>query len=124
MKKLLLSFLFFSLSTIIVFATGSRDEDHLDNEIVELDSSKSKIDRSVNMVVCTIDRAVGTISVQYGGIGMPIINVYDSNGRLYSCYYGFTSSGTIIIELPYEEGVYQISVQSNVYLGVGTFAVY
>lgn len=122
MKKLFLLVLIIITNTIVLFSANIRDKET--QEEVKIESSTAQNDRSSGRVICLISRYTQVLEVNYHGIGLPIIYIYDCCGNLYDCQLGTMNSGKLFFDLPKEEGNYQIVIQSDLYFGVGGFLIY
>lgn len=120
MKKLLILGLLLIFNVPSVFA--SADEDN--KEDVKIETSTAEKERSLNQVACFLYRDKRILEVHYEGIGIPVVTISDYFGNIYSQKSGFVNYGIISLDLPIEEGAYQIEIQSSSYKGTGTFVVY
>ena len=91
---------------------------------IETNNGTLEFERSLFVLDCFIDRNDGKIYVNYAGIGVPTIYIYDENGTLYCNHYISISPRIAIIDLPSRLGLYQIIIQSDVFFGIGTFSIY
>lgn len=124
MKRFFLTFLV-SVSIIqVVFPYENKVSDE-DKEYVKIDKEKEngEFERSVLMVECYIDRVANIIELEYSGIGIPVVYVCNFYGNVSDCKYGTTDFGAIVMNLPSVRGMYRIIVESNIYRGIGTFAI-
>ena len=101
-----------------------KDDDEKEKIDIETNNGTLEFERSLFVLDCFIDRNDGKIYVNYAGIGVPTIYIYDENGTLYSNHYISISPRIAVIDLPSRLGLYQIIIQSDVYLGIGTFYIY
>ena len=121
MKRILLLLVLVSFYSSL-FSAGIRDDKT--KEEVKLESGPAQNDRSLNKLVCFIDRSMQTIEVEYAEVGVPMIAICDLQGNIYSYEYGNVKCGIVVLNLPSTVGVYQILIQSNSVTAVGTFNVF
>lgn len=124
MKQLL--FIFFLLLSLQVSLNANNHLIRYEEEYVSIKSETETAERErfLTSVECYLNRESDIITLEYAGIGIPVVYIYDFSGNVCSCQYGIADFGMIVLDLPSVEGVYQIIVESIVYRGTGKFLVY
>lgn len=106
------------------FSVEGLSDDKEKIDIEEKPQEKPNKDRSIKNVECYLSRSDNTVEVEYYGIGAPIVYILDANGNILSYNPANGTSGNIIINLPQEQGVYTVLIQSQTYCGEGVFYIY
>ena len=121
MKRILLLILLVSFSTNL-FSANDRDDQT--KEEVKLESGQAQNDRSLSKLVCFINRQTQAIEVEHAEVGIPMIIICDLQGNIYSCEFGTSGNGTVVLSLPSNVGMYQIIIYSSALTAIGTFEVF
>ena len=124
MKKNLLLILFTLLFSQYGYSVERITNDDEKIDIVEEPKINPKEDRSIKNVECYLSRSENTISVEYSGIGIPLVYILDINGNILSYHQSNSITNNITVSLPHTEGTYNVLIQSQVYSGIGVFNIY
>ena len=125
MKKMILVALFLLVATI-TYASHSlnRDDEGREGIIIEKETGSSEHERSLDNLECFIYRESHMLVVNYYGISISCVSIYDYECNLVERQYGMFENGEIILSLPAICGYYQIVIETNESRFTGHFENY
>lgn len=118
---LLILTIFFSTSYGNVKTKEENDKEYIE---IKKETDNTEQDRSLVMIECYLDRDSNTLELEYAGIGIPVVYIFEFSGNMCNYQYGSANYGKMVLDLPSGEGMYQVVVQSNTYRGSGVFQIY
>lgn len=124
MKKITITFIALIITVASAFAFCDHNvKEEKERVEFEKESLSTEHERSIYKLECYLDRTQGFLEIEYAGIGIPDVIIYNSNNVPVHYVRGTSDFGTVTLNLPSVEGWYSVLVQSDVYSGEGTFCV-
>ncbi len=124
MKKFLITFLMAILFCPVVYSFDVSSNNKEKVDIEEIPNKDIKEDRSIKNVECYLNRYDNTLELEYFGIGIPVVYIFDENETIVSYQSMNGISNQTVINIPNIRGCYRIVIQSTVYNGEGGFYIY